>query len=128
MSARTVHFEGIGMGGLVYFKSALVRGTDENKLVKMSADDTVALAGNGETFIGIVRVIDPFDKLAGVQIDGIVEDYPAVSGEVPTLGWSHICAHTGSATVEGKTGTAEYPVYRVIKSDDTADVCTFILG
>jgi len=125
--ARSVNFEGIGFTNLVYFKSALVRGTDENKLVKLSADETVALAGNGEQFIGIVRVIDPFDAMAGVQIDGIVEDYPAVTGEVPALGFSHICAHTGSATVETKSGTLLYKLYRVLKSDDTADVCTFIL-
>lgn len=125
--ARSVNFEGIGFTNLVYFKSALVRGTDENKLVKVSADETVALAGNGEAFIGIVRVIDPYDKMAGVQIDGIVEDYPAVSSEVPTLGWSHIAAHTGSATVEVKSATAGWHLFRVIKSDDTNDVCTFIL-
>lgn len=128
MATRSVNFEGIGFTSLVYFKSALVRGTDENKLVKMSADETVDLAGDGEDFIGIVRIIDPLDKLAGVQVDGWVEDYPAVSGAVPTLGKACIQAHTGSATVQNLSVAAGHTVYDVAKSDDTADVCTFKLG
>jgi hypothetical protein len=128
--SRSVGFEGIGRGPLVTFLSALVKGTDENKLVKISANRTVALAGDGEDFFGIVRTIDDFDKAAGVQIDGIVENYPAVSGggSIPTIGKCCIQAHTGSASVQLLAAAAGHTVYDVIEADDTLDVVTFRLG
>ena len=124
--AREVSFEGIKRGALVTFKSALVKGTDENKLVKMSADETVALCTDGDDIFGIVRSIDDFDKAASVQIDGFVEDYPALTGNVPAYGFSHVVAKTASQ-VQLKAATAGFKVRRVLKSDDTNDVCTFEL-
>jgi len=124
--ARSVGFEGIGAGALVYFKSALTRGTDENKLVKVSADETVALCADGEDVYGIVRVIDAKDKLAGVQINGIVADYPALHATIPPLGFAHVIAKTASQ-VQLKAATAGWKVRRVIKSDDTNHLCTFEL-
>ncbi len=124
--AREVSFEGIKRGALVTFKSALVKGTDENKLVKMSADETVALCTDGDDIFGIVRVIDDFDKAASVQIDGFVEDYAALTGNIPALGFSHVVAKTASS-VQLKAATAGWKLRRVVKSDDTNDLCTFEL-
>ena len=124
--ARDVSFEGIKGGALVTFKSALVKGTDENKLVKMSADGTVVVCTDGDDVFGIVRVIDDSDKAASVQIDGFVENYPALTGTIPALGFAHVIAKTHSS-VQLKAATAGWKVRRVVKSDDSADVCSFEL-
>lgn len=124
--SRSVGFNGIHETSLVYFKSALTRGTDENKLVKMGSNETVVVCTDGDDVFGIVRVIDAYDKMAGVQIDGIVADYPALSGSIPAIGFNHVIAKTASQ-VQLKVATAGWKIRRVIKSDDTADVCTFEL-
>lgn len=124
---RSVGFEGIGAGPLVTFKSALVRGTDENKLVKMSSvDETVELCTDGDDIFGIVRVIDAQDKMAGVQINGLVADYPALHATIPAKGFAHVIAKTASQ-VQSKGATAGWKLRRVIKSDDTNHLCTFEL-
>lgn len=124
--ARDVSFEGIKRGALVTFKSALVKGTDENKLVKMSAAGTVVVCTDGDDVFGIVRIIDDSDKAASVQIDGFVEDYPALHGSIPAIGFAHVIAKTHSQ-VQLKSATAGWKLRRVVKSDDTAHLCSFEL-
>ena len=126
--SREVGFEGIGVGPYVYFKSALVKGTDEDKLVKLSVNATVVLCADGDDFIGIVRVIDQFDKAAGVQIDGFVENFPCKHGAVPVLGWDHIVAADGPSAVKTLAAAAGSPQRLVVKTDDTTHLCAFRLN
>jgi hypothetical protein len=80
---------GIAQGvGNQTFLSALTRGTDEDKAVKISADDTVALVGTGENFTGVVRTIgEGPTKLTGVQMTGWAElDY---TGDDPSVGLNY---------------------------------------
>jgi hypothetical protein len=132
MAARGVSYEGIGFTGLVSFKSALVKGTDEDKLVKISANDTVVLcAAENENFIGIVRVIDAFDGLAGVQVDGFVTmtvdpDHPFTV----TTGQGYQSIQSGKTPyntwVKVASDAAGIPLRRVVHVEGT-DTVTFQL-
>jgi methylmalonyl-CoA mutase N-terminal domain/subunit len=106
--ARTINHIGLKIEGLVPFLSALVKGTDENKLVKMSASFiVVATAAENDEFIGIVRVIDGDDKAASVQVDGAVRmGYD--SNHAPSVGWN--CLQAG-----GADGTPTYTVATCVK-------------
>lgn len=94
--ARDPKYDGLGCEGYVTFKSALTRGTDEGKPVKVSADKTVALCANNDNFMGIVKTIEQAsDKAAGVQITGLVE--VGYSGSAPVVndangGWNFLVA------------------------------------
>ena len=92
---------GIAAGYKTYL-SALVRGTDEDKAVMVSDDDTVALVTAGLNFTGVVRSIgDGPSILAGVQEDGYAEmDY---TGSAPSVGWNYL---VGGATA-GKVALAD---------------------
>lgn len=120
MGYFSVGFDGIGADG-VTFLSALVRGTDEGKVVKISANDTVAGCSDGDVFIGVVKTIDPADKAAVVQTKGFVTvPYTVVT---PTVGWCVLDAN-GSGGVS-KTGTK---AYWVVDVDTTNVLVTFLLG
>lgn len=130
--ARSVGYEGIGRGPLVYFKSALVRGTDENKLVAISANGTVALCTDDQNFIGIVRVIDAYDALAGVQVDGIVEDFAYDTDHDPTVtdgqGWQALqCGDVNGGNIKPATEGVTIPLRMVLEVDSTNHLITFRL-
>jgi len=125
--ARDVGFDGIKGGSYVTFKSTLVKGTDEGKLVKISAAGTVVLcAAEDENFIGIVRIIDAKDKAASVQIDGFVTFAvdPAHPFTVTTgQGWQAIQSGVTPATaVKAATAAATIPLRLVVSLDGTSTV------
>ena len=111
--ARTIKYDGMKVGGLVPFASALVKGTDENKLVKISVSKTVvATAAENDEFQGVVRIIDGDDKTASVQVDGAVTmGYD--SNDPPTVGWN--CLQAG-----GADGTPQYTVATCVKKISAA--------
>ncbi len=79
---------GIAAGYKTYL-SALVRGTDEDKAVMVSDNDTVALVTAGLNFTGVVRTIgDGPTILAGVQEDGYAEI--GYTGSAPSVGWNYL--------------------------------------
>jgi hypothetical protein len=133
MAARGVGFEGIGFTGLVSFKSALVKGTDEDKLVEISANDTVILCpSESRNFIGIVRVIDAFDKLAGVQIDGFVTmPYDTANAPTVTDGQGLQALQSGATPfntwVRAVTEAAGIPLRRIVNVDTVNHLVTFQL-
>jgi hypothetical protein len=106
--ARSIKYDGMKIGGFLPFASALVKGTDENKLVKISASGTVvATAAENDEFHGVVRVIDKEDKAASVQVDGVVTmGYD--SNDAPSLGWNNLVAG-------GADGTPQYTVATCVK-------------
>ena len=128
--ARDIDFEGIKGSSYVTFKSALVKGVDEGKLVKLSANGTVVVAADGENFIGIVRIIDGQDKAASVQIDGFVEVlYDA--DHIPTVadgqGWQALSAGALPTKVMAQTEAATVPLRMVVEVDTVALTVTFKL-
>lgn len=127
MAARGVSFEGIGFTGLVSFKSALVKGTDEDKLVKVSANDTVALCAENDPFIGVVRVIDAFDGLAGVQIDGFVTMDFDPAHDDPALNVDSFVGGVTANLVKQLDAVAGANTHRVVNVDGTNHKVTFEL-
>jgi hypothetical protein len=129
--ARTPDFDGIKRGALVTFKSALVKGTDEDKLVALSANGTVALCTEDQNFIGIVRIIDDSDKAASVQIDGFVADYPYDTDHAPTVtdgqGWQALTCGSAATKVKAATEGVTIPLRRVVEVDTSAHTITFQL-
>lgn len=86
--ARSPKFDGIYCDGYVTFKSALTRGTDENKVCKISAAGTVALCNANDQFYGVVKVISANDKAASVQEHG----YVTVTGTGISVGYQPLVA------------------------------------
>jgi len=131
--ARSINYTGLKVGGFVPFASALVKGTDENKLVKISASGTVVLVTTEDTnFFGVVRVIDGDDKAASVQVDGVVT-IAYDTDHAPTVttgsGWQGLqVGKTPFATnVKAVTEAAGIPMYRILAVDTVAHTVTFLL-
>lgn len=123
--ARSIQFDGIREGSYVTFKSSLAKHTDEDKLVIISADDTVAVCANGEAFHGIVRVIDQKDKAASVQVDGFVT--MLWDTLEPTLGYCTLVASgVGGKTVKKVAAADGKGVYLVVSTSATH--VTFLLA
>ena len=133
MAARSINYTGLKVGELVPFASALVKGTDENKLVKISANGTVVLTTTEDTnFFGIVRVIDAADGLASVQVDGVaIHGYDPDHDPTVTTGsgWAGLqVGKTTFNTVKPVTEAAGIPMYRILAVDTVNHLITFILG
>ena len=125
--ARTVLFDGIGEGSYVTFLSALVKHTDEDKLVYVSANGTVALCAEDAYFFGVVRVIDDFDKSASVQIDGFVTMSFDPAHSDPALGWNGFTAGVTPDLVKVTAAADGKPMYWVVSFDATNHTVTFKL-
>ncbi len=91
--------------GYQTYLSALTRGTDEDKAVKLSAADTVALVSAGENFIGVVRTIGEHNKLAGVQEDGWAE--VGYTGSDPTVTTGNGFQFFVGGSTDGKIAMAD---------------------
>ena len=91
----------VGSGPFGTYLSALVKGTDEDKAVMQSANDTVVLVTTGSNFFGTVRTIGAKDSLAGVQEEGWME--LTYTGSAPTAangnGYSFFVGGSTSGTV-----------------------------
>jgi hypothetical protein len=119
--ARTVGFKGIGQE-IVTYLSALTRGTDEEKVVKVSANKTVALCSDGDDFHGQVITIDAKDADAGVQIVGFIT--VAYTGTNPTAGLGRKFVANGAGGVRlDDIGRG----YDVVDVDTTKKLVTFWL-
>lgn len=130
--ARSINYTGLKVGGFVPFASALVKGTDENKLVKISASGTVALcSAEDQNFIGVVRVIDAADGTASVQVDGVVTILGDLTDHPITItdgqGWQSLqSGKTPFATwVKPATEAAGLPLYKILAV--TSTTVTFLL-
>lgn len=105
-----IDYEGIGQVTVVTLKhSNLVKGTDENKLVKMSANDTVALPADGDNFIGLIRTIEK--GVTGVSLNGAVEI--GYTGTAPVVGRNRLIANAAGGVKVGASTDKEYLVVRV---------------
>jgi len=124
MSTFDVSFEGIKEDPT--FLSALTRGTDEGKVVKVSANKTVALCSANENFIGVVKTIDKADKAAVVQVNGFVTlDY---TGTAPSLGFTALEANSSGGVQVVASPALGDTYYWVVDVDTTNTKVTFLLG
>lgn len=108
------------------FLSALTRGTDEGKVVKESANKTVALCSAGDNFIGVVKTIDKADKAAVVQIRGFVT--LSYTGTDPSLGYQALEADGNGGVQVVATPAVGDRFYHIVDVDTTNNYVTFDLG
>ena len=100
---------------ILTFKAAA--SIDSGKPVKVSANETVALCADGNTFAGISRGYR--DGAVGVQLSGYVE--LPYSGTAPALGLTAVCAN-GDGGIQAGNGRSVL----VVKVDTDNTVCGFI--
>jgi hypothetical protein len=125
MGVFGVKFDGIGANA-ISFLSALTRGTDEGKVVKITDNGTVALCSAADQFDGVVKVIDKADKVASVQTKGMVT--VAYTGTAPSVGRATLEANaTGGVQIVG-TPVLGDRFYQIVSVDTTAGTVTFDLG
>jgi lipocalin len=108
------------------FASALTKGTDEGKVVKISANDTVALCDQTDQFHGVVKVIDAADKVATVQVKGFVT--VSYSGTAPSVGYATLEADdAGGVQIVGTPALGDR-FYLIVNVDTTNTKATFLLA
>ena len=119
-SFNDVSYVGIGAQTSITIKhSTLTKGTDEGKPVKLSANDTVALAADDDEFIGVIEWIET--GFCAVKLDGMVR--LVYDGDAPTVGYSALVSG-GSGKIKIKAdGTVRYRVFNV----DTVGKIAWIL-
>jgi hypothetical protein len=126
MAVFAPSLEGID-GNNVSLLSALVKGTDEGKVVKVSANKTAALCTAEDNFCGVVRQIADGDKLATVQIKGMVT--VTYTSTAPTVGTRARLVGDGSGVklknAAEALGDKYYDIYDV---DATNTLVTFLLA
>ena len=104
-----ISYDGIGRDVRATFKhSTLKKGTNEGQPVKISANDTVALCGDGDAFHGVVESIEK--KFCTVILTGFHEF--TYKGTAPTVGYS-LLTGAGTGKVKVKTGSRSYLVVNV---------------
>jgi hypothetical protein len=119
-----VGYDKIGANGIT-FDSALARGTNEDDVVKISANGTVAVCSAADQFHGVARVIEG-DGHCTVQTKGIVTIL--YTGTAPTIGYFTLEAD-GSGNVQiVATPALGDKFYHVINVDTTNTLVTFDLG
>ncbi len=111
-----VSFE--GLGELV---ASFVNGGDalKGKLVKLSANSTVAAATDGEVFAGMCIHAD--DAFAEVVLSGCVTC--TYSGTAPAVGYVKLVS-AGNGAVKTAAGGREY---LVLKVDEAASTVSFVM-
>lgn len=114
-----VQFNELKVQALVTMVTALVE-ADLGKVVKASANKTVALCADGDKFMGVLQTLNA--TLAGVQEDGYIE--LVYTGSAPTLGW---CLLAANATGGVKVGTTGDILYHVVNVDTGTTKVTFRL-
>lgn len=87
---------------LTFLHSGLVKGTDEGKPVKISANGTVALCADGDKPAGFISAIEP--DAVSVKMDGCFE--LVYSGSDPALG-SNLFLADGTGKVKTSAGGLE---------------------
>jgi hypothetical protein len=111
----------------VTFASALTKHTDEDKLVKVSANGTVALCAENDRFHGIVRVIDGQDKAASVQEDGYVTMDFDPAHDDPALGYDGLVCGVTPNLVKQEDNAAGVVLYKIVSVDSAGHKVTFLL-
>jgi hypothetical protein len=120
-----VKFQGIGASFVTFKQTTLTKGTDEGKPVKMSANDTVALAGDGDTFFGVVATIDDNNNICAVQTRGFVKCDATTGGF--SVGMQTIVGN-GSGGVKYASAATAKPLRNLVNIDTSNDTITFDLG
>ena len=117
-------YDGIGANGMT-FDSALVRGTNEDQVVKISANGTVAVCSAADQFHGVVKAIES-DGHCTVQTKGMVT--VLYTGTAPTIGYFTLEANGSGGVQIVATPAVGDLFYRIVNVDTTNTLVTIELG
>ena len=109
-----VSFYGVGQ----WCATFLTDSAQEGKVVKISANGTVAPCGDGEVFCGVASAVGK--GACSVQLGGFVT--LPYTGSAPALGYSALVADSAGGVKTGGTGS-----YLVADVDETAQTVTILL-
>lgn len=124
MSFNTVSFDGI-MNDPSFLTDGLTFGTDEGKVVKISAAKTVSLCSAEDVFRGVVETIDRDNEVCGVKEAGYVT--LGYSGSNPEVGESKELVADGNGGVKVPASSDTGKKYTIVDVDTTAKTVTFKL-
>ncbi|HOW82432.1 MAG TPA: hypothetical protein PK573_07730 [Spirochaetota bacterium] len=112
--AFEVSFEGI-KDSATFLLSGITRGTDEGKVVKLSAAKTVSLCAAENKFFGVIKTIEPGNQIGGVEEAG----YQRVpySGAAPSVGQEVELVANGTGGVKTPATSGTGLLYRVVEVD-----------
>jgi len=114
-----VSFEGAGEMLLSFLNASGASAAESGNLVKMSANNTVAVCADDDRFCGVCIHADSAN--ADVQLKGYVElEY---TGTAPTVGYSKLLA-SAAGKVKADSDGAEF---LVLKVDTTNKIVGFIM-
>lgn len=125
MGSMDVSFSGIKDHPSYKLASGIARGTDEGKVVKVSAAKTVSLCSAEDKFCGVLETIELGNAI------GCVSEYGyktlSYSGTAPSVGEEVelVANATGGVKVPATTGTGKK--YRVVNVDTTNTLVTLKL-
>lgn len=105
-----IDYTGIGQTLAVTLKyKGLKRGEDEGKPVKITENDTVELAGDGEVFSGVLLSIE--NDVCAVLLNGVVT--LKAGATPPAVGYDKLSAGASGAVKKDATKGREHLVLRV---------------
>jgi hypothetical protein len=108
------------------YRSNLIQGQDENKLVKLSSRNSVGLAWEGENFFAIVRQIY-HNGWSGIELYGSVFGFPIdLSGGIPDPGPCHLIAAKSSTSVKVIKAIPGRLPFHLIAVDPARSICDFV--
>lgn len=105
---------------VITLKHAVLVVADEGKLVKVTAENTVALAADGDLVFGVLTKVEK--DVCAVMIEGVVT--LPYTGTAPSLNYSALAANGPTGV---KEDINEEIRYRVLAVDITNTKVTFIL-
>ena len=122
----TNDFDGIQDNATFALASGIARGTDESKVIKLSAAKAVALCSAEDKFFGQLRTIDNDNAYGVVKETGYAK--LAYSGTAPTVGQAVelVANGAGGVKIPATSGTGNY--YKVVEVNTTDLTVTIRLG
>lgn len=107
-----------------FVASSLTFGTDEGKVCKVTADDTVGLCSDGNQFHGVILTIERDNAYCVMKQKGYVT-LTYSGGTDPSAGYTKFLADTNSnVKVDAATGIE----YLVVQVDTVGKTVTLFLG
>lgn len=111
-----VSFEGLGELVASFYKGS---NAEKGKLVKLSANSTVAATSDGEAFVGMCIHSD--DAFADVMLSGCITC--TYTGTAPVVGYAKLVSAGGGSVKTAASGRE----YLVLNVDASASTISFVM-
>lgn len=119
--AFTIDYDGIGQNTTATFKhTTLTKDVHEGRPVKLTANDTVGLAADGDPVMGFIKSIEK--DACTVALNGMFE--VPYTGTAPALGFSRLACDASGGV---KVGLSTDRFHLVVRVDTAASKVTFFM-